>query len=58
MAAAVVIVLGKHLALKWKKSSLLWLRRLGQKGRGLANGTLGKKKIGSTRLPKFRCGGK
>ena len=29
----------ESLALKWKKSSLLWLLRLGQKRRGLANGT-------------------
>ena len=37
---------GKPKALKWNNSSLLWLLRLGQKGRGLANGTQNKKKHG------------
>ena len=42
----VVLSSWKHLALKWKKSSQLWLLRHGQKGRGLANGTQNKKKHG------------
>ena len=45
----------KPLALKWNKSSLLWLLRLGQKGRGLANGTQNKKH-GRSRFSRFRRG--
>ena len=42
----VVRVHVEPLALKWKKSSLLRLLRLGQNERGLANGTMNKKKLG------------